>query len=397
MDQAALAAQVRAAAFAPRVDTPEALEEAEAARQELLGAVEVDPEKMATAKPQAAARGGAVAEATLPGIGSQLDTGKVRDLALSTPRHDVLLHEKQVCGGCGEQWPCSVEKNRGQYSGIEHAKHNPVEKKPPPKKDEQTVKTGKWQFSLNKEPDKYGGGVRFGITNPSGEGGVMTFGGAGMPGGTDIPYTGLSVKDGTVVVGPTSVSGIFSRTQTDASGRRSVGNISPNPRTVMPNPYGNEEFVRPGVEVSLGETKGVVVEVEDNRALLALNDPIDGSRMVYVGLEQFQEARMNEDVRPEGAARSVATDGATPPSEKIKGYAPGSRVRSEESGEGTVMEFGETASFVSFDSGALSWVDNRKLLSESENADSFACSNCQAVVNESDNYCGHCGSKFETA
>lgn len=30
------------------------------------------------------------------------------------------------CRGCGEQWPCSVEKNRGMYSGYEHAKHSPV-------------------------------------------------------------------------------------------------------------------------------------------------------------------------------------------------------------------------------------------------------------------------------
>lgn len=34
------------------------------------------------------------------------------------------------CKGCGERWPCCAERNRGQYSGIEHAKHYPGDEKP---------------------------------------------------------------------------------------------------------------------------------------------------------------------------------------------------------------------------------------------------------------------------
>ena len=30
------------------------------------------------------------------------------------------------CNGCGEYWPCSVAKQPGQYTGIEHAKHHPA-------------------------------------------------------------------------------------------------------------------------------------------------------------------------------------------------------------------------------------------------------------------------------
>lgn len=31
-----------------------------------------------------------------------------------------------LCNGCGEYWPCSVAKQPGQYTGIEHAKHHPA-------------------------------------------------------------------------------------------------------------------------------------------------------------------------------------------------------------------------------------------------------------------------------
>lgn len=34
--------------------------------------------------------------------------------------------EQINCRGCGEHWPCSVDNNRGSYSGIEHAKHGPA-------------------------------------------------------------------------------------------------------------------------------------------------------------------------------------------------------------------------------------------------------------------------------
>lgn len=32
---------------------------------------------------------------------------------------------QRKCTGCGEYWPCSVNGNRGMYSGIENAKHGP--------------------------------------------------------------------------------------------------------------------------------------------------------------------------------------------------------------------------------------------------------------------------------
>lgn len=33
--------------------------------------------------------------------------------------------ESANCGGCGEQWPCTVEKNKNYYGGLEAAKHSP--------------------------------------------------------------------------------------------------------------------------------------------------------------------------------------------------------------------------------------------------------------------------------
>lgn len=249
--QAMLLRERMAKASSGRIDSVEALTEAAHHTAAVVGA------KLGVAAAPAAPAAPAVTEATLPQVGSGVHAGDVRNrLKYSMPRIDGVGAEPVVEAAADEQ----------MYMGGGKGKKG-------------------WGLTVGTTRD---GGVWVGGnvgTNSGRYGGQITVGKTGMPGATDIPGTGLSVRDGQFSSPNMTVGGLFRGDRRSRPGVELPDGPSPGPR--IPSPY-------EGTEVTVNGVHGVIVEVYGERAAVALDSPVEGNHMIFVDLRGLAEEAVAE-------------------------------------------------------------------------------------------------------
>lgn len=253
--QAMLLRERMAKASAGRIDSVEALTEAAQHTAAVVGA------KLGATAAPASPAAHAVTEATLPQVGADPTAGDVRNrLKFSKPRIDGVGAAPVV-----EDTAADEQVSMGGGKG----------------------KKG-WGVTVGTTRD---GGVWVGGnvgTNSGRYGGQITVGKTGMPGATDIPGTGISVRDGQFSSPNMTVGGLFRGDRRSRPGVELPDGPSPGPR--IPSPY-------EGTEVTVNGVHGIVVEVYGNRASVALDSPLEGNHIVFVDIQSMMESAEGSCVR----------------------------------------------------------------------------------------------------